>query len=127
MGQVHWINRLAAVAAALVGVFLVLGGTGHLNATWSTAMAGSPQLLIPGIILCLGGLFNLWASMVLWRRQSSLDKVALGVNIAVFAYLGVLMWDGVPDHPISSFTVVVGLFLALLLFSAMKRPRSQGA
>lgn len=113
-----WSCRLAAVFAAAVGVFLLLGSWGHLEATLPLVEGvslGSTLLLLPGLLLLVPGLLNLLASRGLWRAEPSAYSFATWLNGVLLAYLAFLLLRGVPGHPMLFFLLLVGacfLFLA---------------
>ncbi|MEE4173671.1 MAG: hypothetical protein V2I57_05410 [Xanthomonadales bacterium] len=117
MTEFNWPYRLAALAAAAVGVFLLLGSFGHLGATWpmvrETSLAGL-LLLLPGIFLLGLGLFNLLATWGLWKGSPALYSAAVALNGIFLAYLAFLLVSGVPGHPLWFFTLMIGIYCCLL-------------
>ncbi|MEM1412818.1 MAG: hypothetical protein AAGH19_10720 [Pseudomonadota bacterium] len=110
--------RLVAVFAGVVGVFLLLGSFGHLDATMSLVRGLSlPTLLLlfPGVLLLGIGLFNLLASWGLWNGKPLIYSVAVGINGLLLAYLAFLLLRGVPGHPLWFFTGLVGAYFLLLM------------
>lgn len=117
MNEYLWPYRLAALAAAAVGVFLLLGSFGHLGATWplvqNTSVAGW-LLLLPGVFLLLLGLFNLLATWGLWKGSPALYSTAMALNGIFLAYLAFLLVSGLPGHPLWFFTLMMGIYCCLL-------------
>jgi hypothetical protein len=114
-------QRMAAVLAAAVGLFLLLGAFGHLDAVWTLARDWSVEsllLLLPGAILLVIGLFNLLATGPLWTGRQGVLSIALGLNTGLLAYLVFLLLRGVPGHPLLFFA---GLVFALLVLLAASR------
>ncbi len=122
-----WTHRLAAVLAAAVGVFLLLGAFGHLDAVWALARDWSFEsllLLLPGAILLVIGLFNLLATGPLWTGRPGVLSIALGLNTGLLAYLVYLLLRGVPGHPLLFFTGLVSGLLVLLAVSRFAAHRA---
>ncbi len=117
MTELTWPYRVAALAAAAVGVFLLLGSFGHLEATWplvqGTSLAGL-LLLLPGIFLLGLGLFNLLATWGLWKGNRPLYSTAMGLNGIFLAYLAFLFFSGLPGHPLWFFILMMGIYCCLL-------------
>jgi hypothetical protein len=116
--KVNWLPPLSAIGAVLVGVFLLLGAYGHLEAVLpavaSDGGAGSFRLLLPGTVLALGGIMNIVFCRLLWTGSRVAQHVALVINSLVLMYLIYLLVRGMPDHPITIFTGVVACNLAVL-------------
>jgi hypothetical protein len=117
MTEITWPYRLTALAAAAVGIFLLLGSFGHLGATWplvkETSVAGL-LLLLPGIFLLGLGLFNLFATWGLWKGSQPLYSTAVGLNGIFLAYLAFLLLSGLPGHPLWFFILMMGIYCGLL-------------
>ena len=117
MTEFIWPYRVTALAAAAVGVFLLLGSFGHLGATWpmvrGTSLAGL-LLLLPGLFLLGLGLFNLLATWGLWKGSRPLYSAAVALNGIFLAYLAFLLVSGVPGHPLWFFTAMMGIYCGLL-------------
>ncbi|KAA9129645.1 hypothetical protein F3N42_14875 [Marinihelvus fidelis] len=122
----NWLPRLAALGAALLGVFLLLGAWGHLQAVaqavWSDGIEPTPRrwtLILPAAILATAGLVNLAASKPLWSGSGPSLYAALAGNGLTLAYLLFLLVTGVPGHPVGLFTsLVVCEFLVLVAVRA---------
>ncbi len=130
MMGMFWSHRLAALLAAAVGVFLLLGAFGHLDAVWSLARDFSVRsllLLLPGAILLVIGLFNLLSTGPLWMGWNGVVSVALGLNTGLLAYLLFLVVRGVPGHPLLFFTGLVAALLAVLTVSRLAHHRAGAA
>ena len=114
--------KLAAVAAVIVGIFLVLGGYGHLEAILAEQGdgAGSLTRLASGGVLLIPGIFNIGLAWFLWQSRSWAYLTALLVTLVAFAYLVYLFITGVPGHPIGLFCGILGAHVGLLLAA---RPR----
>ncbi len=111
--------RVTGIYAVVVGVFLLLGAWGHLAAVWPTSL----KILMPGLFLAAAGVLNLALCRGLWCAQPrALRWAAIGTGLA-FLWLLSLFIGGVPGHPISTFTVIVGLYLALVLLGLYCLPR----
>jgi len=116
--------KISAFAAVLVGVFLILGGYGHLEAIIAgirsqgeqPGMAFLPRMATGGVLL-IPGLFNIAASPWIWLGKSQALLLSLVLTLASFLYFVYLLVVGVPDHPIAAFAVIVGAYLALLIFT----------
>jgi hypothetical protein len=82
----NWLPPLSAVGAALVGIFLLLGAYGHLEAVLPAVAgeggAGTFRLLLPGTLLALGGITNIVLCRLLWTgsraaaARSTRDQLA---------------------------------------------------
>lgn len=108
------LNGLASVGGVLLGVFLLAGAFGHFASVWSTTdgqfgISSAPPfpLLFPGLLLLLSGSINICLCRALWTGARWALHSALAVNLLTAVYLGYLLDQGVPGHPI-------GLFLALV-------------
>ena len=92
-----WPCRLAAVLAVIVGVFLLLGGGGHLSAVLE-ARAGQPfdyrfvSLLTTSGILIFPGVVSLLACYWLWRGRVWAYVSCLLSTSALLLYLGLLVY-----------------------------------
>ena len=112
--------RLSAGAAVLVGAFLLLGAFGHVEAVWpriqgeADAAVPALRLLLPAVLLGLGGVTNLALCKLLWDGDARGLLAALFTNSLLLAYLIYLLWRGVPGHPLVTFTSVVASFLVLV-------------
>jgi hypothetical protein len=101
---VRWPCKLAAVLAVIVGVFLLLGGGGHLSAVLDTR-AGQPfdyrfvSLLTTSGILMFPGLVSLLASYWLWHGRVWAYVSCVLSTSALLLYLGLLVYmkAQVPD------------------------------
>ena len=110
--------RVTGVLAALVGGFLLLGAWGHLAAVWPSSV----KVAMPGVLLAAAGFLNLFLCRGLWRaRPGALRWAAIGTGLA-FLWLLSLFINGVPGHPIVTFTVLVGVYLALLILAITTSP-----
>ena len=102
------LDRLGAAGSAMLGLFLLVGGAGHLAAVWPGAAAhGSMLVPMPGLLLLAAGVFNLAAGIWLWRGRTGWQWAALAANGVLAVYLARLLTTGVPDHPIGAFLVLV--------------------
>lgn len=102
------LDRLGAAGSAVLGLFLLAGGAGHVAAVWPAATGqGSMLVLVPGLLLLAAAVFNLAAGVWLWRGQTGWQWAALAVNGVLAVYLATVLLTGVPDHPIGAFLVVV--------------------
>ena len=94
---VRWPCRLAAVVAVLAGVFLLLGGWGHLSAVLETR-AGQPfdyrfvSLLTTSGILMFPGIVSLLACYWLWHGKVAAYVSCLLSASALMLYLGLLVY-----------------------------------
>ena len=71
-------------------------------------------MMATGGVLLVPGLLNLGlAWWILRGRRFAIVTAFLG-TLAAFAYLFYLFLVGVPDHPIATFVIIVGAYLALL-------------
>lgn len=117
MTEITWPYRITALAAAVVGIFLLLGSFGHLGATWAlvqgTSLAGL-LLLLPGVFLLGLGLFNLAATWGLWKGSRPLYSIAVALNGIFLAYLAFLFLSGLPGHPLWFFILMMGIYCSLL-------------
>ena len=101
---VRWPCKLAAVFAGIVGVFLLLGGGGHLSAVLETR-AGQPfdyrfvSLLTTSGILMFPGVVALVTSYWLWRGRVWAYVSCLLSTSALMLYLSLLVYmkTQVPD------------------------------
>jgi len=120
---------LTASASLVVGVFLVMGGYGHLNAVIPIWLAqdqsfgiSSLVLLATGGVLLLPGVINLVTCWWIWRRRKWAFVLSLAATSASFLYLAYLLITGVPGHPIVFFAVLIGAYLALLVYAWSNLP-----
>jgi hypothetical protein len=94
---VRWPCKLAAVVAVVVGVFLLLGGGGHLSAILETR-AGQPfdyrfvSLLTTSGILMFPGAVALAASYWLWQGRAWAYVSCLLSTAALMLYLSLLVY-----------------------------------
>lgn len=109
------LDAVAAGAGAVLAVFLLLGGAGHLVATWPGGFEASPLRWLPGLFLLGAAVFNGLSCPFVWRGHRGWQAAALGLNAALALYLGRLLVDGPPDHPIGMFLAVVCSDLILLI------------
>lgn len=115
-------QAVVAGLAAGVGVFLLLGGFGHLAAIWPPAEGFTVEfvvLLLPALLLLGIGSFNLLVTRALWLGSARVYSMALGLNGVLMAYLLYLLFSGVPGHPLMTFVAIVGVFIAALAFVRM--------
>lgn len=108
------LDAVAAGAGALLAMFLLLGGAGHLAATWTIGDQHSVMRLLPGLLLLAAATFNGLAFPGLLRGRRSWQWTALAVNSALALYLGRLLGEGVPNHPIGIFLALVCSHLVML-------------
>jgi hypothetical protein len=100
----QWPSRVAAILAVVVGLFLVLGGVGHLIAILKTR-AGQPfdyrfvSLVTTSGILIFPGLVGIVTSFWLWRGRTWAYASCLVSGSALMLYLVLLicMKAQVPD------------------------------
>lgn len=111
----------AGVAALLVGIFLILGGQGHLAAMLEVVRESRQPLgfehlsiLATGGILLVPGMLNLGLAWWILRGRRAAVLTALLATLAAFVYLVYLLIIGVPDHPIATFVIVLGVHLFML-------------
>lgn len=112
--------RLAAISAILVGVFLILGGYGHIvgvlpRISAAESVAEQLRLWSPGLILGLAGAFSIALSRMLWGGRRLAVDAALGISALALSYLVYLLHRGVPEHPVGLFTGIVACQGVLLL------------
>jgi hypothetical protein len=100
----HWQCRVAAIFAVLVGLFLLLGGGGHLSAILETR-AGQPfdyrfvSLLTTSGILMFPGVVGIATSYWLWQGRTWAYASCLLSASALMLYLVLLIYmkAQVPD------------------------------
>ena len=94
--RVRWPSRVAAVAAVIAGIFLLLGGGGHLSAVLESR-AGQPfdyrfvSLLTTSGILIFPGVVGIGASYWLWRGSAWAYVSCLLSALALMLYLVLLV------------------------------------
>lgn len=108
------LDALVAGMSLLLGLFLLVGGSGHLTAIVPRAN-GSMALLLPGLILLSAAGVNLLASLPLARGRRSARWLLLSINAPLAVYLAWLLQQDVPDHPIGVFLAMVCSQLIVLL------------
>jgi hypothetical protein len=108
------LHRIAAASGVLVGVFLLLGGYGHLvgvrealEAAIETPGESAFTLVLPGLLLIGTGLVDLGICRALWWGARWPVTLGLIANVIATLYVAFLLAEGLPNHP-------VGFFLALL-------------
>lgn len=113
--------RVAAGGGVVLGVFLLLGGFGHLQAVrpaleqaGSTSDASAFALLLPALMLLTTGLIDIALCRALWRGSAWSLNLALLSNTLATTYLMYLLAQGVPGHPIGLFLALVASFVLLL-------------
>jgi hypothetical protein len=118
----RWLFRFTSVAAFVVGVFLILGGAGHLQAIYEqiqtnhlTINFGLIPALASGGVLVIPGALNLFICPWIGKGGNRAVLWCIFATLAAFLYLAYLMVTGVPDHPIMLFTLIVGAYLVLLI------------
>jgi hypothetical protein len=123
----RWPCRLAAVFAAIVGIFLLLGGWGHLSAVLASR-AGQPfdyrfvSLITTSGILMFPGLVGIATSYWLWRGKSWAYVSCLVSGLALMLYLSLLVYmkSQMPDGAtttgpeVYAFTALVFAYLTVL-------------
>ena len=100
----NWRCRVAAIFAAVVGLFLMLGGAGHLAAILGTR-AGQPfdyhfaSLLTTGGILMFPGVVGIATSYWLWQARTWAYVACLISASELMLYLVLLLYmkTQVPD------------------------------
>lgn len=100
----HWPSRVAAIFAVVVGLFLLLGGGGHLSAILETR-AGQPfdyrfvSLLTTSGILMFPGVVGIATSYWLWQGRTWAYVSCLISASALMLYLILLIYmkARVPD------------------------------
>lgn len=119
--QRNLLYNLCAIGAVAVGVFLLLGAWGHFEAVLPLLRgdaAGAGQsafaLLLPSVLLAVGGVLNGVLCKVLWDGRRSAVDFALVLNLLLLGYLAWLLWVGVPGHPVATFAGVVAGNIVLL-------------
>jgi hypothetical protein len=125
------LTKITAVAALVVGVFLALGGFGHLQGTWG-GISNNDELsglqifamLASGGVLLIPGLINIGSCIWIWRAKPKALLINTMVTLLAFAYLVYLLIAGVPNHPIGFFAIILAAYL-VLLFNARKSLTSQ--
>ncbi len=111
---INWLPRLASAGAALLGIFLLLGAWGHLQAvtdavfgSGADSTANRLALLLPFAVLAVTGLTNLAIFNPLWNGTTLALHLALASNGLALAYLLYLLVIGIPGHPVGLFTALV--------------------
>jgi len=136
----RWPCKVAAVFAAVVGVFLLLGGWGHLSAVLD-ARAGQPfdyrfvSLITTSGILMFPGVVGIAASYWLWQGKGWAYVSCLVSGSALMLYLCLLVYmksqvtDGTTaaGDEVYFFTGWVFIYLAMLLavFVWLHRSRAE--
>ncbi|MEO0424275.1 MAG: hypothetical protein AAF184_18190 [Pseudomonadota bacterium] len=117
MGAVGFnaLYRVAAGLGGLLGVFLLMGAYGHVEATAASPERSVPALsadwfalMLPALVLAAAGVTNVGVCMALWRGADWALQLALLATLSAVFYLIYLMTTDLPEHP-------VGLFLALVV------------
>jgi hypothetical protein len=138
---VRWPCKLAAVVAVIVGVFLLLGGGGHLSAVLESR-AGQPfdyrfvSLLTTSGILMFPGLVALVASYWLWQGRvwayvsCLLSTSALMLYLSLLVYMKTQVQDGAtaagPEVYVMTVLAIVQLVvIAGVLFWLQRRRAPQ--
>jgi hypothetical protein len=118
------LTKITAVAALVVGVFLVIGGYGHLQGTWggltdNNELSGLETftMLASGGVLLIPGLINIVSCIWIWRAKPKALLFSILVTLIAFAYLFYLLVNGVPNHPIGFFALLLAAYLLLLLYT----------
>ncbi|MEM9305370.1 MAG: hypothetical protein AAGE01_24895 [Pseudomonadota bacterium] len=113
--------RVASGAGVFVGIFLLLGGLGHLSGVQAALerAAATPDestfiLILPALLLISAGAINLGLCIPLWRGLGWSINSALIANVLTTAYVAYLLSAGVPDHPIGTFLAILASFVVLL-------------
>ena len=125
-----WPEKAVAIVAVLVGIFLVLGGWGHLQAVgpgvWGAedgvTSAGAIKLL-PTAILLVGGLLNIALCKPLWDSRQWAYAVCIVITAAALVYLFYLLLSDLQDHPIPVFVGIVSAYLFSLIVTWGTRSR----
>lgn len=113
--QYNALYRVATGTGLLLGVLLLMGAYGHLEAT-AASPERAPELLsgewlafmLPALVLAVAGLTNVGVCTALWTGASWALQLTLLVTLGAALYLSYLMTVDLPAHP-------VGIFLALTL------------
>ncbi len=113
--------RLAAAAGLLLGVFLLMGASGHFAAV-GFGPGGELQgsfgkrfaLVLPGLILAGTGLVNIGVCRALWSGAAWSLHLALLCNGVAAMYLLYLMSTDLPGHPVGEFLALVSSHIVLL-------------
>ena len=117
------LHILAAAGAMLVGVFLLIGAAGHLQAVLPSIRDGSGDnalsLLLPGLLLAVAGALNVSSCRPLWDGGRLAMNAALAVNVLALIYLVYLLQKGVPGHPVGLFTGIVACYAVLLALTRL--------
>lgn len=102
-------------------MFLLAGAFGHFGSVWPAAGDGSVMssippfsLLFPGLLLALTGLVNICLCKALWAGANWALQLALAVNLVAVVYLGYLLNQNIPGHPIGIFVALVSSQVLLL-------------
>ena len=121
-----WPPRAAAIVALLYGVFLLLGGNGHLQAVLPMLRegAGDNFLFLPAAILMGAGLVHIVLAPWLWTGRRAACVAATVTAFAVGNYLIYLLVTGVPDHPLAVFSVLTWAWFAGVLWMAVSQYRA---
>ena len=138
----YWPCKLAAWSAGAVGLLMVIGGTGHLVAVISLALAQDKpydfrlvSLIATGGILIYPGLLSLGLSRWLGRGRDWAFAMCTFGTMALLIYLVLLLFLKAPPDsadPIAGVdptprysTMIVGLYLGLLIavWASLRRRR----
>ena len=126
----YWPCKLCASTAGIVGILLVMGGSFHLEAVISIALAQDKpfdyrmiSLIATSGILIFPGLLSIATCRWIWQGREWAYVTCIAGTMALMIYLILLLFIEAPEPPakpstgseVDYFSMIVGAYLVVLI------------